>query len=345
MKRLTSWLALAAVSIVSAVSAQTAFPSKKIVFTFNPRLSETDLREIRQAAPTLELVFPTREKLLAEVADADAIIGSVTREQILAAKKLKWVQVNSAGVENFLAIPELRESAIALTNMKIVQGVEIADHALALLLGLTRRIDVAVANRTTETWPSLARYGPPLELNGKTALIVGVGGIGTQIAVRAKAFGMTVIGVDPKDIPYSPYLDRTVWPDRLDSVLPEADVVFISAPHTPATEKMIGAAQFAKMKTGVLFIAVSRGKIYDAMALADALKSGRVAGAGLDVTDPEPLPTGHPLWTTGRVIITPHIAGRSDGEGPRFFEIYRDNLLRFAKGEPLRHVVDKQKGY
>jgi len=175
--------------------------------------------------------------------------------------------------------------------------------------------------------------------------VVGVGGIGTQIAVRAKAFGMTVIGVDPKDIPYAPFLDRTVWPDRLDTVLPEADVVFVSAPHTPQTDRMFKAEQFAKMKKGVLFIAVSRGKLYDNMALVDALKSGHVAGAGLDVTETEPLPKGHPLWTTGRVIITPHIAGRSDGEGPRYFEIYKDNLIRFAKGEPLRHTVDKEKGY
>jgi glyoxylate/hydroxypyruvate reductase len=108
---------------------------------------------------------------------------------------------------------------------------------------------------------------------------------------------------------------------------------------------MIGVQQFAKMKKGVLFIAVSRGKIYDNMALVEALKSGRVAAAGLDVVETEPLPKGHPLWKTGRVIITPHIAGRSDGEGPRYFEIYKDNLVRFAKGEPLRHTVDKQKGY
>jgi phosphoglycerate dehydrogenase-like enzyme len=182
-------------------------------------------------------------------------------------------------------------------------------------------------------------------LQGKTCVIVGVGGIGTQIAVRAKAFGMTVIGVDPKDIPYSPYLDRTVWPDRLETVLPEADVVFISAPHTAQTEKMFQAPQFAKMKKGSLFIAVSRGKIYDAIALADAIKSGHIAAAGVDVTDPEPLPKDHPLWKTGRVIITPHIAGRSDGDGPRYFEIYKENLARFAKGEPLRHTVDKEKGY
>ncbi len=166
-----------------------------------------------------------------------------------------------------------------------------------------------------------------------------------QIAVRAKAFGMTVIGVDPKDIPYTPHLDRTVWPDRLDTVLPDADVVFVSAPHTPETDKMIQSAQFAKMKKGVLFIAVSRGKIYDNNALVEALKSGHVAAAGLDVTDTEPLPKGHPLWKTGRVIITPHIAGRSDGEGARYFDIYKENLVRFANGQPLRHTVDKEKGY
>ena len=338
-------LILACALLPALVFAQAPLPSKKVVFTSNQRLGENEIRELREAAPSLNIVFPSRENLRAEIADADAIVGGVNREQFLAAKKLKWLQVTSAGVENFLAIPELKQSAVTLTNMKIVQGVEIADHAFALLLGLTRRIDVAVMDRESETWRSLAQYGPPLELQGKTAVIVGVGGIGTQIAVRAKAFGMTVIGVDPKDIPDSPYLDRTVWPDRLEAVLPEADVVFISAPHTPQTEKMFQAPQFAKMKKGSLFIAVSRGKIYDAMALADALKSGHIAAAGLDVTDPEPLPKNHPLWKTGRVIITPHIAGRSDGEGPRYFELFKDNLVRFAKGEPLRHTVDKEKGY
>lgn len=327
------------------VFAQTTLPSKKVVFTSNARLGESEISELRKAAPSLEIVFPDKEKLMAEIADADAIIGTVTREQVLAAKKLKWVQINSAGVENYLTIPELKNSKITLTNMKIVQGVEIADHAFALLLGLTRRIDKAMEFRGRENWPTLAVYGRPLELQGKTAVIVGVGGIGTQIAVRAKAFGMTVIGVDPKDVPYSPYLDRTVWPDRLESVLPEADVVFISAPHTAQTEKMFQAPQFAKMKKDSLFICVSRGKIYDAMALVDALKSKHLAGAGLDVTDPEPLPKGHPLWKMDRVILTPHIAGRSDGEGPRYFEIYKDNLVRFSKGEPLRHTVDKEKGY
>ncbi len=338
-------LALAALLLPALACAQSALPARKVVFTSHQRLSEGEIRELRAAAPALTLVFPPRDNLMRELADAEAVIGGLTREQFLAAKKLKWMQVTSAGVEQYLAIPEIKNSAVTMTNMKIVQGVEIADHALALLLALTRRLDVAMKDRESETWRTLADYGPPLELQGKTAVIVGVGGIGTQIAVRAKAFGLTVIGVDPKDIPYSPYLDRAVWPDRLDSVLPEADVVFISAPHTPQTENMIGAAQFAQMKKGAIFICVSRGKIYDNDALVAALQSGRVSAAGLDVTATEPLPKGHALWKTGRVIITPHIAGRSDGEGPRYFEIYKDNLIRFARGEPLRHTVDKEKGY
>ena len=336
---------LACAVLPALAFAQVTLPSKKVVFTSNLRLVESDIDELRRAAPSLNLVFPSRDNLTKELADADAVFGSLTREQFLAAKKLKWMQITSAGVENQLSVPEIKNSQVTITNMKIVQGVEIADHAFALLLGLTRRIDIAVKDRETERWRSLADYGPPLELQGKTAVIIGVGGIGMQIAVRAKAFGMTVIGVDPKDIPYSPQLDRTVWPDRLDSVLPEADVVFISAPHTPQTDKMIGVAQFEKMKQGVLFIAVSRGKIYDNDALVAALKNGRVAAAGLDVTETEPLPKGHALWKTGRVIITPHIAGRSDGEGARYFELYKDNLIRFARGETLRHTVDKQAGY
>jgi phosphoglycerate dehydrogenase-like enzyme len=324
--------------------AQSPLP-KKVVFTSNLRLSESEIGEMKKAAPSLNLVFPSRDDLMKELADADAVFGGLNRDQFLAAKKLKWMQITSAGVENYLSIPEIRNSQVVMTNMKIVQGVEIADHALGLLLALTRRLDIAMKDRESETWRPLQQYGPPLELQGKTALVIGVGGIGMQIAVRAKAFGMTVIGVDPKDIPYAPYLDRTVWPDRLDTVLPEADVVFVSAPHTPQSERMIGAAQFAKMKKGVIFIAVSRGKLYDNDALVAALKSEKVSAAGLDVTETEPLPKGHALWKTGRVIITPHIAGRSDGEGARYFELYKDNLIRFSKGEPLRHQVDKQKGY
>jgi phosphoglycerate dehydrogenase-like enzyme len=176
-------------------------------------------------------------------------------------------------------------------------------------------------------------------------VILGVGGIGTQIAFRAWAHGMKVIGVDPEDIPYMPVLTRVVKPDQLDDVLPEADVVFVSAPHTPLSHKMLGPRQFEKMKKGSYFIAVSRGAIYDMNALVKGIESKQLAGAGVDVTDPEPLPKGHPLWKFDNVIITPHIAGRSDKDHARMIGTVRENIRRFAEGKPLINVVDKEKGY
>lgn len=334
--------------ILSVLTSMSLLPaqSKKVVVTssgtyYSP-LGPSEIAELRAAAPGISLVAPDKSRLMDELADADGVLGTITREMIRAAKKLKWVQVGVAGVEGFLS-PELKNSDITLTNCKILQGPEIGDHAFALLLALTRELHRIIPHRTKEEWAT-RRYSP-IELQGRTAVIVGVGGIGTQIAVRAHAFGMEVIGVDPKDMPYVPYLQKCVPPDRLDTLLPEADVVFLAAPDTPETERMMGAKQFGLMKKESYFIAVSRGKLYDAEALARNLETGRLAGAGLDVTDPEPLPKGHPLWKFENVIITPHIAGRSDGEHARYMTLYKENLRRFAAGEPLLNVVDKEKGY
>ena len=183
------------------------------------------------------------------------------------------------------------------------------------------------------------------ELTDMTAVIIGVGGIGTQIAQRAHAFGMTVIGVDPKDIPPQPAVQRIVPPDRLDQVLPEADVVFVAAPHTPQTERMIGSRQFDLMKRGAYFIVVSRGKLYDKRALVRALDSKKLGGAGLDVTDPEPLPKGDSLWKLDNVIITPHIASQAPGSNRRRVGVITENIRRFALGERLINVVGKHRGY
>ncbi|MGC9971934.1 MAG: D-2-hydroxyacid dehydrogenase [Bryobacteraceae bacterium] len=323
-----------------------AAEAKKVVITspgpYYSLLGRAEIAELRAAAPGINLVPFDKDRLMSELVDADGVIGNITPEMIRAAKKLKWVQVGSAGVEQYLT-PELKNSKITLTNCKILQGPEIADHAFALLLALTRQLNRSIARRPSEEWTP--RAYAPIELQGKTAVVAGVGGIGTQIAVRAQAFGMRVIGVDPRDMPYVPYLQKSVPPDRLEAVLPEADVVFVAAPHTAQSEKMFGAKQFGRMKQGSYFIAVSRGKLYDAVALANALQSGHLAGAGLDVTDPEPLPKGHPLWKLENVILTPHIAGRSDGEHARYLALYKENLRRFAAGEPLLNVVDKEKGY
>jgi D-2-hydroxyacid dehydrogenase (NADP+) len=142
-----------------------------------------------------------------------------------------------------------------------------------------------------------------------------------------------------------PVLQKVVKPDQLNEVLPLADVVFISAPHTPMSHKMVGPAQFDLMKRGAYFIAVSRGGLYDLPSLVKALDSNHLAGAGVDVTDPEPLPKDNPLWKFKNVVVTPHIAGRSDKDHARMVGTIKDNIQRFADGKPLINVVDKQKGY
>ncbi len=328
-----------AVALVVPVRAE---PKKVLVLNGDPAL----LKELSSVSAGARIVPVTQQSVMGEIADADAFIGEPTPEQVRAGKKLKWVQVMAAGVERVLFLSgsnDLRDSDIVLTNNKIVQGPEIADHAMAMLLALSRDLPAFWSNKQSETWQPRPYRG--IELNGRTAVIIGLGGIGSQIATRAWGFGMTVIGVDPEDKPFSPFVKRTVTPDKLDTVLPEADVVFISAPHTPQSHKMVGPNQFNLMKKGAYFIAVSRGGIYDLNSLIKALDENRLAGAGVDVMDPEPLPKGNALWKFPNAIITPHIAGRSDKDHARMVGIIKENLSRFVDGKPLVNVVNKQKGY
>ena len=306
------------------------------------------VKELEGATPKVRLVAVTPDTVMKEIADADAFIGSIKPAEVRAGKQLKWVQIMSAGAENVLHLSggsDLRDSNIILTNNKVVQGPEIADHALAMLLMLSRRLYTYHNMMRQETWMRGTGPYPGIELGGRTGVIIGVGGIGMQIAQRAWAFGMNLIGVDPEDRPFSPFISRFVKPDQLDEVIPLADVVFISAPHTPMSHKMMGPRQFEMMKPHSYFIAVSRGGIYDMGALVKALDSKKLDGAGVDVTDPEPLPKGHPLWKFENVIMTPHIAGRSDKDHARMVGTILENLVRFVEGKPMINVVDKKKGY
>ncbi len=308
--------------------------------------SEEVIADWGKGAPNAKLVRVTKDTVMDHIADAQGFIGNIKPEHVRAGKKLEWVQTLSAGVEKVLHLSggnDLRDSDIVLTNNQIVQGPEIADHAMAMLLAHTRDLPRFIADRQKGKWTR--RTDKLLELRGKTAVLIGVGGIGMQIAQRAWAFGMNVIGVDPEDVPFSPFLSRVVKPDSLDDVLPEADVIFMAAPHTPKSHKMIGPSQFDLMKKGAFFIAVSRGGTYDLNSLVKALDSQRLSAAGVDVTDPEPLPEGHALWQFDNVIVTPHIAGRSDQDRGRMLGIAHENIRRFSEGQPLLNVVDKKKGY
>jgi phosphoglycerate dehydrogenase-like enzyme len=336
MRRCAFWLLV----FCCVLPAQT----RKVIANLPPGM----VKELAASAPNVRIVPARGADLAKEIEDADAMVGvPLTPELFKHAKQLKWLHISSAGVESHGGqvglFPELVASDVVVTNAKNVYGPQIADHAFAFLLALTRKLNVSIPRQQLEEWPA-GRDGM-FELNGKTAVIIGVGGIGSQIAQRAHGFGMKVIGVDIRDVPTSNIIQRVVPPDMLDSVLPEADVVFISVPHTKKSEGMVGARQFELMKRGSYFIAMSRGKIYDHQALVKALDSRRLAGVGLDVTDPEPLPKGDPLWKFPNVIITPHVSGGSDNLEARLYFLVKENIRRFGAGMPLLNVVDKKEGF
>ncbi len=328
------------VLLIAAAFGQTEQTEKKKIVILG--LADSVIADLRKSAPpNISIAAPALNQLGAELADADALISpQISLDMLHTAKRLKWVQILNSGAEGIA--PVLKGTDITLTNLKVVLGPEVADHAMALLLSLTRGLYETIPDRK---WEMPRNVGQLTELRGKTAVIIGVGGVGTQIAMRVNGFGMEIIGVDPKDASPLPFIKQMVKPDQLDSVLPLADVVFITVPETPATKGMIGAARFREMKRGAYFVAVSRGTVYSMDGLIEVLTSRHLAGAGLDVTDPEPLPANHPIWKFENVVITPHIAGASDASITRVVQLLQENIRHFAAGEPLVNVVDKDKGY
>jgi phosphoglycerate dehydrogenase-like enzyme len=293
-------------------------------------------------APDSPGTFRDYSTLMEQIAEADALIGGPSREMIQAGRNLCWVQILSAAVRPYL-YPELVNSNIVMTNAKGVASPGVADHGLAMLLALTRKLSHFIGVRSLERFER-AQFGV-LELKGMTAVIIGAGNIGLNVAQRLHGFDMNVIAVDPRDVCVTQWTPRVVSPDRLDEVLPLAGVVFMCAPSTPETDGMMGAKQFKLMKPGGYFIALSRGSTYRMDALVESLGSGWLAGAGVDVTTPEPLPAGHRLWSFDNVIITYHCATESQMEMPRRLILVKENLIRFATGRELLNIVDKQKGY
>ena len=312
-----------------------------------PAWVEKDAPELKAKYPALHLItYHDVAEAKAHAAEAEGIIGTPSADFLEAAPKLRWVHNYSAGVEEVVGLPGIKEGRVTLTSLKIYQGPEIADHALALLLHLTRNIGLFEAAGKEGKWLKNAKEGLPLiELRGRTVLIIGLGGVGTQVAERVHAFGMKVLATDEKDVPLMSIVDYVGKPDELHELLPKADVVISCVPLTPKTQKLMGSTEFGLMKQGSYFVNISRGKIVDTSALLNALKDGKLAGAGLDVVDPEPLPADHPLWKLSNVIVTPHVAGISDVRQDRQRTLVLDNLSRFASGRPLKNQVDAAKGY
>jgi phosphoglycerate dehydrogenase-like enzyme len=310
---------------------------------------------LADAVPGIEVVVVgTREDALAEVGDADAVLGLLSPDLIAAGSRLQWVQLSSAGVESYLAMPGVAEGDFTLTNAQRIFAPGGAEHILAMLLALTRRLPLALDLQHRHEWNVEAVTGPTpyvgdgselVELRGRTMLIAGLGGIGTETARVAHGIGMRVTATRNSTRTGPPFVDYVGLSDELGDLAREADVVVNTLPLTDATAGIFDAALFATMKRGAYFINIGRGRTVDTDALVEALRSGHLAGAGLDVTDPEPLPRGHALWDLPNVIITPHIGGDSDRHMERIYLLFEENLRRFAAGDPLLSVVDRRLGY
>jgi phosphoglycerate dehydrogenase-like enzyme len=308
---------------------------------------EQGLPDLRRDYPQLAFASCTeREALVEAIADADIYLGWLSRDVFLAARHLKWIQSPSSGIDSYLAIPELVGSDMLLTSARGTHGACLAESALGMILAFTRGIRDAALWQQRRVWAIHEMRGRLVELTGSTLGIVGLGVAGRALARRAQAFDMRIVAVDlcPADRPA--YVAELWGLDQLGELLRTSDYVVVTVPRTPQTRRLIGAEQLALMKPGALLVGISRGGVIDQVALAEALRSGHLAAAALDVCDPEPLPADSELWDLDNLLITPHVAGGSQFERQHILSIFGENLGRFLRGDlPLRNQIDKQRGF
>lgn len=312
---------------------------------------------LQQAAPGWEFRFRGTDTLVCapqealpgqpvtqeDVDWAQVILGNVPAAMLHGSPALEWLQTNSAGVEPYIQPGALAGDTL-LTNATGAYGLAIAEHMLGMLLELFKKLELYRDAQKSGAWQS---QGAVKAVYGSTVLVLGMGDIGGEFAARCKALGAKVIGVRRSPRPCPEYADEVHLLEDLDSLLPQADVVAITLPGTDATRGLMSRERLAKMKEGAVLLNVGRGFIVDTEALCDALERGHLSGAGVDVTDPEPLPPTHRLWNIPSAVVTPHISGfyhlRETHE--RIVGIFLENLRHFQAGEPLRNLVDFATGY
>ncbi|MDX3905927.1 MAG: D-2-hydroxyacid dehydrogenase [Pigmentiphaga sp.] len=312
---------------------------------FSTRIARAPVQRALESFPGLDLVICEDLSEVAPIAaQADALIlsdprGAPGREISAAIKqpgsKVRWVQLLSAGAAGLLAhgVP----AHVVVTNQGGAVAPAVAEHGMAMMLGMARRIADICERSARHEWNK--EFSPPLvSLEGKTLAIVGFGNIGAQLAKRAAGFDMKVIGLS-RSLPASPLAEMRPM-EALDEALAQADVVALCIASSPATRHIMNAQRFAAIKPGAFFINLTRGETVDQDALSEALTSGRLASAFIDVTEPEPLPPDHPLWDAPNLFISPHTAGAgSVHTGRRIADVVSENLRRFMGGEPLLHMV------
>lgn len=311
----------------------------KSIVCFQP-LTARQQELIRAAAPgytlTLENAKSPDLKLLA---DTEIVIGwgkGISDTVLRPDSPLRWVQTWSAGVEK-LPLDRLEERGILLTNASGVHAEPISAVIIGFMLLFTRNLHSAIRNQQKHRWHS---EGNESELTGKTAVIAGTGSIGSETARICKAFRMQTIGISRSGQPVTGF-DQVYTTDQLKKAVGEGDFVINTLPLTDETRQMFDAGIFSACKEGAYYINIGRGATTNTEDLIASLNSGRLAGAGLDVFETEPLPEDHPLWDMEQVIITPHCAGTTDRYADRIVDIFTENMQSYLKdGAPSRNVVD-----
>lgn len=317
---------------------------RKVLITHEP--TESFSSAVQNALPNANVLVTKADEIRAGIVDAQLVIGGPIDKEVLAhAERLVWQHVPWAGVESVIS-PALAARNVTLTNSRGVSAPNMAEHAIAMMLAFGRALPTFFREQQERSWRGWESRPAFFELTGQTVVLLGMGAIGKATAERLRPFGCTIIGARRSAVDGAVEgFDRVVSFGQLADVLPDADHVVSSLPMTRSTRTIFSADLIASMKPGSYFFNVGRGGTVDQDALIEALKSGHLAGAGLDVTDPEPLPKDSPLWEAPNTIITGHTSGSSPMVAQRVIEVIVENLRRYQAGEELINVVDLELGY
>jgi phosphoglycerate dehydrogenase-like enzyme len=303
-------------------------------------------KRLAAALPELDVIV-AEDMARAEqaIATAETAFGTIPPALLRRAARLRWLQAPQAAPPAGYYYSELIAHPVEITNFREIYSDHIGAHVMAFVLAFARGLQHYIPQQLRREWKRLPHDAGVVHLAEATALVVGVGGIGSEVARLCAAFGMQVIGVDERRREAPPGVAALHRADELDALLPAADFVILTVPHTPETEGFMNRARFQEMKKTAFFINIGRGMTTRLDDLAAAIEAGEIAGAGLDVFEQEPLPADHKLWTLPGVLITPHTAGHGPYLDERRYEIILDNCRRFLAGQPLRNLVDKARWF
>ncbi|MDL2295550.1 D-2-hydroxyacid dehydrogenase [Lachnospiraceae bacterium OttesenSCG-928-E19] len=307
-------------------------------------VNEKQRRRLEKDKAEFDFEYVKRSDVTPEqIAEADYIIGNVEASYIKGSPKLKLLQLNSAGTDGYTKEGVLAPNTI-LANATGAYGKAVSEHMFAMLLALQKKLMLYRDDQYKGEWND---YGSVTSITDSTVLVVGLGDIGKSFAKMCKALGAYVIGVKRRPSECPEEVDELVLMDEFKDKVPKADVVFSVLPNTPATSGIYNEEFFKLMKPTGIFLNAGRGNAVNQEALLEALQKGDIGAAGLDVTNPEPLPAEHPLWAESKVLITPHISGQYHLPETldRIVEIGASNVERYIKGEDLLNIVDFETGY